>query len=364
MPLSCLRIVAAMVTGAACAIVAIRAEAGEPSSEETQKRIEELVQQLGNDSFQTRGRAAEELVKCGMQTKAALFEGMKSKDLEIASRCRRLWFEVRIDAGWQHVREMIGDSPRSRELFDQMFLAAPEFWYELADAPRGADVLFEERRGQLQEQLTDKLASRWEGALANLLYFGVRVKKELPQKELPRVDDLLSTGRSQKALADNEPLRRLWAEWTIMTRTDGPAFDRLLIALRDRSPRAAEIARELLREEKTPAKQRQYALLALANSNSPEDGKLIDEALNDSSSLDILFAAGLVIKSQLRDVALAVQINRNGQNPADFGFKYLRPNDSTTYSPSSLGFRDSTERDAAFKKWSAFTSRQVFEESP
>lgn len=152
--------------------------------------------------------------------------------------------------------------------------------------------------------------------------------------------------------------------WTSVTRTDGPAFDRLLIALRDRSPQAVKCAREILRDRETPAKLRQYALLALAHSNSPEDGQLIDDALNDSSSLDVLFTKGLVIKSQLRDVALAVEINRNGQNPADFGFNYLRPNDSTIYSPSSLGFRDAAERDAAFEKWSAYANRQVFEGSP
>lgn len=349
---------------AACAIVTVCAKADEPSSEVTQKRIDELIQKLGKDSYVSRQRAAEELVKCGMRTKAALFAGMQSKDLEIAVQCRRLWCDVRIDVAWQQAREVIGYSPQSRELFDKMFLAAPEVWYELAETPRTTDVVFKERREQLQEQLKDKQAGNWEGALANLLYFGVQFKMRRPQQELPRVDDLLSTGRSQQAFADNELLRKLLDKWMIVTRTDGPAFDCLLIALRDRSPQAAEIARDLIRDRKTPAKQRQYALLALATSNRPEDGKLIDDALNDSSSLDVLFTKGLVIKSQLRDVALAVQINRSGQNPADFGFNYLRPDSRTIYSPSTLGFLDAAERDAAFQNWSAFMSHRVFEGSP
>lgn len=360
MPLvSYLRICGLVIVIAACATAAVGANADEPLSQETQNRIEELVQQLGNDSYRARERAADELLKIGMPTKPALFAGMKSKDLEVAIRCRRLWSEVRIDAGWQQVREIIGDSLASRDLYDRMFLAAPAVWYELAETPKAADILFEERRGQLQEQLKEKQADNWEGALANLLYFGVRVKKELPQKELPRVDDLLSTGRSQQALADIEPLRGLLDVWTSVTRTDGPAFDRLLVALRDGSPQAAEIARELLRDSATPAKQRQYALLALVRSNRPEDDKLIDDALHDSSTLDVLFTKGVVVRSQLRDVALAVQINRNGQDPAKFGFPYLRPNDSTIYSPSTLGFRDQAERQAAFDKWSATTGRQV-----
>lgn len=133
---------------------------------------------------------------------------------------------------------------------------------------------------------------------------------------------------------------------------------------RSRRPQAVEIAREILRDNKSPPKQRQYALLALAGSNSPGDEKLIDESINDASPLDVLLTNGLVIKSQLRDVALAVRIARNGQDPAEFGFDYLQTNDSTTYSPSSLGFKDSAARDAAFERWSSFTERRVFEENP
>jgi hypothetical protein len=327
-------------------------------------RIGELVQQLGDNSYLARQRAAEELLKIGMRTKPALFAGMRSEDLEIASRCRRLWSEVRINTGWQQFRDVVGDSPVSRDLYDQMFLAAPAVWYELAETPRSADVLFEERRVQLQEMLKEKQADYWVGALANLLYFGVRVKKELPQQPLAGVDNLLSTGRSQQALADIEPLRALLDLWTRATRVDGPAFDRLLVALRQRSPEAAELARKILGDRETPVKQRQYALIALASSHSPEDEKLIEDALNDSSSLDVLFTKGLIIKTQLRDIALAVQIKRNGQNPADFGFNYVRLDDSETYSPSSLGFQNSIERDAAFEKWSAFIKREVPQKRP
>lgn len=359
MPLvSSMRNWALVIVFAACTNWDVTATAHEA----TEKQMEELVQQLGDDSYRARELAADKLLKLGMQTKAALFVGMQSKDREIALRCRRLWSEVRIDAGWQRVQAVIGDSPASRDLYDQMFLASPAVWYELAETPRAPDVLFEEQRGQLQEWLKDTPSANWDGGLANLLYFGIRVKKELPPRELPRVDDLLSTARSQQAIAEIEPLRGLRDAWTSVTKTDGPAFDRLLVALRDRHPEAVEIAREILSDRDTPAKERQYALLALTSSQSPEDEKFIDNAINDSSPLDVLFTKGLLIKSQLRDIALAVRITRNGQDPAGFGFDYRKPNDITTYSPSSLGFKDSAERDAAFEKWSQFIKRPMFAE--
>ncbi|MEZ6056432.1 MAG: hypothetical protein R3C01_06980 [Planctomycetaceae bacterium] len=342
---------------AACANVDVTATADDV----TRKQTETLVRQLGSDSFRTRENAEDELLKLGLLSKAALFAGMNSQDNETALRCRRIWSVIRIDAGlqqgWEQLREIIGDAPESREFFDQMFQAAPEYWCGFVESPKEAQTLFEERRKELQEQLRKGKGGNWEAGLANLLHAGVRAKTEAPQEELPRVDELLCLGRSQLALESREPLRRLLKEWKSRTNADGPPFDRLLLALRERQPQAADIARELLRDSKTPAKQRQYALLTLTNTDNAEDDKLIDLALEDSSSLDMLFSNGILITSQLRDVALAVKIHRKGLNPADFGFNSLRPDDLTTYSLPSLGFSDSTARNEAFENWSAFNSQ-------
>ena len=58
---SVLRIRAALVIVVACANVRVSASA----EEVTQTRIEELVRQLGNDSYRVRECAAAELLKCG-----------------------------------------------------------------------------------------------------------------------------------------------------------------------------------------------------------------------------------------------------------------------------------------------------------
>lgn len=357
--LFCMRLVAILTIGGACGFVSTSGSAQQPSSNDTQTRIEACVKQLGDDSYQVRQRAAEELLAFGLSTKAALLVAMKSDDLEIARRSQRMWSEVRIDVGWQKAQELLGDSPQARQLFDKMFIAAPDLWYELAEKPRSNESVFDDRQKWLQEAPAEKRFLHWEGDLANLLYFGLRVKSELPQKELPRFDELLRTGLTQKAIASNEAFRLLVAKWTIATSTDGPALDRLLIAMQERRSQAINIAREILQNDKAPAKEKQYALLALLTTKEADDEKLIEAALGDSSALDILFSQGQLVKSELRDVALAVQITRKGQSPGAFGFKFLRANDSTIYSPSSLGFVDSAERDAAFEKWAAFTARQT-----
>jgi len=315
--------------------------------------MEQLVNQLGDDSYQQRESASQQLIELGLEAKAALLAGMKHPDLEISVRCRRLWDEVRILANWQQVRDVIGDSTESRTLYDKMFLADPLLWYELAEQLRPLDKVFSERRALLQQTLKEGTVNTWfiEGSLANIFYFGVQAKRKNPKLELQCVDDLLNTGPCQKALMDNLSLQNLWEVWAKTTGCEGPTLDRLLAAMREDLPRARGIAREMLGDRRFSAKQRQYALLALATVNNPEDDTLIQGFLDDASPVDVYFSRGIVIKSQLRDIALATFIVRKGKDPADYGFKYLREDDRTLFSPPTLGFTNDVERRAAFEKW-------------
>ncbi|MCU0983309.1 MAG: hypothetical protein MUF25_29475 [Pirellulaceae bacterium] len=197
-----------------------------------------------------------------------------------------------------------------------------------------------------------------EGALANAFYFGVLAKQAKPQQELESVNDLLRVGRCQQALRDNDALGDLWDLWAKATQSEGPALDRLLAALQDQRPQTRDIARAMLADARIPVTQRQYALLALAKTKNPEDEGLIQNALQDSSPLDTLFSRGSVIKSQLRDVALAATIYRAGEDPAKFGFSYLKADPVTVYSPSSLGFKNEEERTQAVNRWFAAAGRR------
>jgi hypothetical protein len=184
-------------------------------------------------------------------------------------------------------------------------------------------------------------------------------KQAKPQQELESMDDLLRAGRCQQALKDSEVLRDLWDRWAKATVSEGPALDRLLAALQDQRPDA----RDMLADERIPAKQRQYALLALAKFENPADDELIQKWLDDSSPLDTLFTRGVVIKSQLCDVALAATIYRAGQDPREFGFDYAKPDPNTLYSPRTLGFKNEEERAQAVKNWTDFASKQRGDES-
>ncbi|WP_145048317.1 hypothetical protein [Lignipirellula cremea] len=335
--------------------------AEEPATPSSSATAEQLVEQLGDASYDQRERARQQLLDIGLAARAALDGGRQHPDPEIALRCRRLWDEVRILSGWQEVRSVVGSSPKARALYDKMYLADTAFWYELAESPRPRDRLFPDRQEQLQQTLKESPTPTWviEGALANAFYFGLLAKQAKPELELESLDELLRVGRCQQALKDNDALSDLWDRWAKATGSDGPALDRLLVALRNQRPQAREIARNMLSDKRSPATQRQYALLALAKAKNPEDDELIRNALQDSSPLDTLFSRGVVIKSQLRDVALAATIYRAGEDPKEFGFSYLKPDPATLYSPSSLGFKNDDARMQATVNWSVVAAERA-----
>ena len=130
----------------ACFAIAPAVRADRPATASQLASVQQLVQQLGDDSYDRRELARQQLLTIGLQARAALEGGMQHPDPEIALRCRRLWDEVRILAGWQQVRPMIGDSSESRALYHKMFLADPAFWYGLAENPRPLDSQYPERR--------------------------------------------------------------------------------------------------------------------------------------------------------------------------------------------------------------------------
>ena len=105
-----------------------------------------LVEQLGDDSFEVRQRASEQLAAMGLAAQEALTAGLRDPDAEIRRRCRWLLQDVleadydrRLKAfladdegeqdhdlpGWKRYRESVGTDKVARELFVKMQQAEP-----------------------------------------------------------------------------------------------------------------------------------------------------------------------------------------------------------------------------------------------
>jgi hypothetical protein len=339
--------------------------------------IRKLVKDLGNESFLVRNEANRQLSTMGLDAKRELLEGRRSENLEIRWRADRLWeavretdFEQRATVflndpkgianyefpGWERYREIFGTSQATRRLFLSLQREEPRMWEEFGDRLPGKKWRFRQRCEDLRIALADpaKRTKIPAGTALSVLFMGAEYEgiADAADREwifgLWEVSAVVDVARSDGAWAS------LKSDWIRASGDQRPPFERLMSSLRDEGMQSAvPVARDLLRDVEVPPFEKQFALLALAESRDPGDEVLIQSYLEDATPIDTYFSGGVVLKSQLRDVALATLVHRFSGDPKDFGFALLRPDKSTLYSPSTLGFRDDASRDAAFEKWTA-----------
>lgn len=338
------------------------------------RQVDAWIQQLGDESYNIREKASSELSALGLTAKSELLAGMRGADPEIRWRCARLWedvretdFQLRASAflndpdwifdhefpDWDRYRKLFGTSRAARQTFLSLQKEEPMLWEESVNAAAASPRRFLERCRQLRSAFRDEQArTRISGATAMTVLFMAKRYETLVSEEDRQ---LMKQLWEQSAVVDVVKSDASWSEfrleWLRQAGDDRPAFERMMEGLRNDRTDVVTIARELLRNQATPASQKQFALLALAKDYLPEDDLLVQEFVDDASPIDTYFSRGVVIKSQLRDIALATLIVRAGKDPADFGFKYLRRDDRTLFVPSTLGFKDDDEQRAAFEKW-------------
>ena len=340
-------------------------------------RTKDLVAQLGDASFIQREAATFELAELGLRAKRALLSGVQGGDPEIRWRSARLWkavsdidFQVRAEAflsdpdsddnhefpGWQRCRNVFGATTDVRELFIEMQKAEPVLWARLEVETALTETLFLSCAGRLGVRLREKKnASRIRmGSAATLLFLAFENRFRGNRQAAVTINRLVDLPVVQDALKTNALLRKMWLNWRERGTPPPPTTEGLMKALRIGLADEAEgIARELLREDKIPNARKPYALLALSRSDTPENKQLLRTALKDGTEIDTYFSGGVVSTARISDVALAALIRGSGQDPKDFGFNFRKTDETTIYYPSTLGFRNDIDRNAALEKWEA-----------
>ena len=101
----------------------------------------------------------------------------------------------------------------------------------------------------------------------------------------------------------------------------------------------------------TPAYYRQYAILTYAKLGDKQHLPRLMKLLNDATVCTTHRVNNEQFQTQFRDIALVAILHLLGRDPKQFGFDRLRAHSQYVYSPYTLGFKDSTDREAAFAKW-------------
>ena len=335
--------------------------------------IGQWIQQLGNDDYQVRENASLQLAKLGLAAKPELLAGMRGDDPEIRWRCTRLWaavrdkdFQLRAETflndekglesyefpGWDQYRKLFGASQLARQTFLGMQKAEPELWEEFGHSSSDKPWQFQKRCRQLKVLLEDRQIRRTiSGSTAmTILFMAESYQATISAEDRAWMSDLWNLSALADAVRSDEAWDSFKSKWFARKDDPRPAFERLMAGLGNGKDDVVVIARDLLKNQETPSNEKQISLLALAKSRDPQDDALITGYLKDTTEIDTYFTRGIVIKAQLRDIALAVLIARAGKDPVDSGFKYLRRDDRLFFAPSTLGFKDDDERRAAFEK--------------
>ncbi|ADB18722.1 hypothetical protein Psta_4070 [Pirellula staleyi DSM 6068] len=337
-------------------------------------QIGQWIQQLGDESFEVRENASLQLSELGLAAKSELLAGLRGGDPEIRWRCAKLWaavrdtdFQLRAEAflndpegvdnhefpDWDRYRKLFGTSRVARQTFLSLQKEESSLWEESASAEDTYPRRFLERCRQVRSILKNqqgRMSISGSTALT-VVYLGIRYESLISEEDRQLIKELWRHSAIVDLVSTDNAWSAIQSRWLRGGGDQRSAFERMMDGLRYVDDSAAPIARELLRDPATPPNQKQFALLALAKYRLAEDDKLVQVYLDDASPIETFFSRGVVIKSQLRDIALASLIVRAGKNPADFGFKYLRPDDRVLFSPSTLGFKDEEQRFAAFEKW-------------
>ncbi|MDM4013873.1 hypothetical protein [Roseiconus lacunae] len=129
--------------------------------------------------------------------------------------------------------------------------------------------------------------------------------------------------------------------------------DRVCIGMRYGCERLVDIdCRNVLSDRSQSPANVSVALLAMSAQLTSNDelSHWLDDFQDDRRIATVwrtATPAKRIVRSELRDVVLAIRLARQHSDPRDFGFASLRAHPRLGYQPYSLGFESSEQRDAA-----------------
>lgn len=346
------------------------------------KKAVELIRQLGNKRFSVREAASKQLLGMGRAAKIALLEAKDDADPEVAERCRKLLpiliaedLKSRTDAfaadvdgkqthdlpGWDRYQKLVGKDKEARDLFLQMLRSNPRLFEQYEFDPANFPSAYETRCAEMPLQGSTKLRGQppSAGDVAVLFFFGSDPAYSKLLENNRYLANLLYQPVFQTALRGSKgsPLRALFFLW--MEHRDDPNTVTVALSLIQQFTlkEGIPLTARILNDKSQNAYFRAQAMAVLGKLGAKENAKDFVKVLKDETQLQPFTLKGKTGVVQLRDVALAMSIHLNGQQPKEFGFEFL-DKDSNLWSYYHLGFESDESRGEAFKKWQKWVEDQ------
>lgn len=346
----------------------------------------QLVDQLGDDSYEVRERAAKQLIELGLDAKDALLQGTHHFDVEVRTRCTRIWSKVQVldlekrlaaflkdpdnptanFAGWSRYRKLLGDDRPARELFVDMQRSEPGLLDAMEKSTKAAGEMVAILCREYQQHMIMRLNGRREevplGSVAALVFVGSQPELKLDIQSASMIYNFVNQQAFQRALqggAFQQHTRKLLGLWVGRPAESHMAYQSMMLAMRFDLKEGLEPALKMVRDGGTNASQRAYAVVAVGKLGGKAHVEDIKKLLDNQSVCATYQVNNKRITTQLRDVALAVAVHLTGQSLEQYGYNRVQRNQQMLFYPYSLGFEESSQRDKAFAKWRQWEASRV-----
>lgn len=349
--------------------------------------VRQLVRQLGDPSLQRRDEASRKLVEQGGEAViAAATEGLRSADAEVRRRCRAILDRVyrRIHQqqlaqfiqhperdvelpGWERFRKLVGEDAAARALFVDIQTAEPVLLRVAEQEQRTMSDRLEDRTRELYQTMSPNLGIERPVSVDSVaaLMFLTSDKAVRPTAEtVQRLQQFAFQQVFRNAVLSGprkEALRTLLNYWLSATLDDAELYTHVRLALLFQLDSGAQAAWKLLKRQDLPPDAQLFAILTIGRFGTADDVPKLEQHLDNTTTVLQQPRASRVVKTQLRDVVLAVLLHLAGEDLADYGLSHVEKASETVYEPSSIYFESDEARNTAMDKWRMRKSKDDLE---
>jgi hypothetical protein len=358
-----------------------------PLDEAQLAELQALIDQLGDESFESRETAMQEIMAIGLAALPLVEENTAHDDPEVRYRCERLKtmlrdadLQRRLEAfaadvvgkydhglpAWDRFAELHGSGAESRRLFVEIFQTEAELLKTLQlDAERASEVAAARVVHAQQLQRVKELIP--EGTIAALLFAAGSDDVPIQPTTRRSVYSLCSRPEFREALTagpHRESLRSLLGRFILLGDDATTASQALSLAMLHDLDEGLIRARTMVEGKPGTPHVGYVALFMVARKGDLTDLARIAKHLDDRRVVMNMQSNNVRYQGQLRDfavVAAAHLLVKDGQHIEgtplekgdikELGFARLQNHATYLYTASTIGFPNEEEREEVFQKW-------------